>query len=212
VGEDSNAVPPGDALNFNLSEEQQLLRDAVERFASERYDVPKRAAYRANPAGYSAENWAELAELGVLALPFDAEDGGLGGGVVELMTVMEALGRALAVEPVLEEIVISAGLVAALALQRKKRAGCPPSSRVKRIWRWRTSRGTRDSTLTTCGRRRVRRRAWLRSTAPSRSCPLAREPTPTSSRLARRVWTAEPPSGTTSSRRMRRVWSAARFA
>ena len=117
---DSNAVPPGDALNFNLSEEQQLLRDAVERFASERYDVPKRAAYRANPAGYSAENWAELASLGVLALPFDAEDGGLGGGAVELMTVMEALGRALAVEPVLEEIVISAGLVAAAGTAAQK--------------------------------------------------------------------------------------------
>jgi alkylation response protein AidB-like acyl-CoA dehydrogenase len=125
VDADSNADPPGDALNFNLSEEQQLLRDAVERFASERYDVPKRAAYRTNPAGYSAENWAELAGLGVLALPFDAEDGGLGGGAVELMTVMEALGRALAIEPVLEEIVISAGLIAAAGTAEQKARWLP---------------------------------------------------------------------------------------
>jgi alkylation response protein AidB-like acyl-CoA dehydrogenase len=99
-------------VNFHLTEEQSLLRDAVERFASERYDVPKRAVYRAAPAGYSAENWAELAGLGVLALPFAPEDGGLGGGLVELTTVMEALGRSLAVEPVLEEVVIGAGLLA----------------------------------------------------------------------------------------------------
>jgi alkylation response protein AidB-like acyl-CoA dehydrogenase len=112
-------------VNFHLTEEQSLLRDAVERFASERYDVPKRAAYRAAPAGYSAENWAELAGLGVLALPFTAEDGGLDGGPVELTTVMETLGRALAVEPVLEEVVVAGGMLAEAGTAAQKEHWLP---------------------------------------------------------------------------------------
>jgi alkylation response protein AidB-like acyl-CoA dehydrogenase len=112
-------------VNFNLSEEQALLKDAVERFADGRYDVPQRAAYRASPHGYSAENWAGLAGLGVLALPFAADDGGLGGGPVELATVMEALGRALAVEPVLEEVVIAGGLLAAAGTAAQRRRWLP---------------------------------------------------------------------------------------
>jgi alkylation response protein AidB-like acyl-CoA dehydrogenase len=98
-------------VNFGLSEEQALLREAVERFAASRYDLSRRAAYRASPTGYSAENWAALAEIGLLALPFPPEDGGLGGGPVEIITVMEVLGRALAVEPVLEEVVVAGGLL-----------------------------------------------------------------------------------------------------
>jgi alkylation response protein AidB-like acyl-CoA dehydrogenase len=112
-------------VNFNLSEEQALLKDAVERFADQRYDVPQRAAYRASPAGYSGENWAELAGLGVLALPFDPEYGGLGGGPIELATIMEALGRALAVEPVLEEIVIAGGLLAVAGNAAQKQRWLP---------------------------------------------------------------------------------------
>ena len=112
-------------MNFNLSEEQSLLKDAVERFAGERYDVSKRAAYRSAPAGYSAENWAELAALGVLALPFDSEQGGLGGGPIEIATVMEALGRALAVEPVLEEVVVAGGLLAKAGTAAQKQRWLP---------------------------------------------------------------------------------------
>jgi hypothetical protein len=104
-------------VNFTLNEEQTLLREAVERFASERYDLPRRAAYRATEAGFSTDNWTALADLGLLSLPFPAELGGLGGGTVELITVMEVLGRTLAVEPVLEAVVTAGGLLS--------RAGTP---------------------------------------------------------------------------------------
>ena len=107
-------------MNFSLNEEQALLKEAVERFAASRYDLSRRATYRASPSGYSAENWAALAEIGLLALPFAAEDGGLGGGPVEIMTVMEVLGRTLAVEPVLEEVVVAGGLVARAGTRDQK--------------------------------------------------------------------------------------------
>ncbi len=99
-------------MHFELTEEQALLRETIERFALDYCDPAHRAVHRACERGYSAENWHALAELGVLSLPFAAADGGLGGGRMELLTVMEGLGRALALEPVLEEIIIAGGLIA----------------------------------------------------------------------------------------------------
>lgn len=99
-------------MHLELSEEQVLVREAVARFAAGHCDAAQRRRHRAFEGGYSPENWRVLAELGMLALPFAASDGGLGGGGVELVTLMEGLGRALAVEPVLEEIVIAGGLIA----------------------------------------------------------------------------------------------------
>lgn len=99
-------------MDFSLNDEQQLLKDLIERFVQERYDLPKRVGYRANPGGYSSDNWTALAELGLLSLPFAAEHGGMAGGAVETITVMEAIGRSLAVEPYLDELIVSAGMLA----------------------------------------------------------------------------------------------------
>jgi alkylation response protein AidB-like acyl-CoA dehydrogenase len=104
-------------VHFELTDEQQLLRQAVERFAQDHCDPAQRGAHRACERGYSAENWRALADLGVLAMPFAASDGGLGGGRVELLTIMESLGRSLAIEPMLEEVILAGGLIA--------RAGSP---------------------------------------------------------------------------------------
>jgi alkylation response protein AidB-like acyl-CoA dehydrogenase len=99
-------------VQFALSEEQVILRDAVERFVSDRYDFSQRRRYRAESIGYSRENWQTLAELGLFGLPFLTEDGGLGSGPRELAAVMEALGSGLVVEPVLEEVLLAGGLMA----------------------------------------------------------------------------------------------------
>ncbi|MFY7958635.1 MAG: acyl-CoA dehydrogenase family protein, partial [Elsteraceae bacterium] len=73
-------------MNFDLSDEQKLLKDSVERWAGDRYgDLAKINASRAAPHGFSAVTWRELAELGLLGLPFAAADGGFGGGPVETM-------------------------------------------------------------------------------------------------------------------------------
>lgn len=88
-------------MDFELSEEQTLLRNLVDRFVKDRYDAARRAAYLGTEAGFSAEGWAMLADMGVLALPFAAGHGGMEGGLVEIMVTMMALGRGVAVEPML---------------------------------------------------------------------------------------------------------------
>ncbi len=100
-------------MNFDLSEDQALLKAAVERFVSDSYggDLEARRAARITPAGFSAAHWARLAESGILALPVSAANGGLGSGRVELAACMEALGRGLVAEPVLDAAVIPATLL-----------------------------------------------------------------------------------------------------
>jgi alkylation response protein AidB-like acyl-CoA dehydrogenase len=106
-------------MNFDLTEDQALLKAAVERFVADCYggDLAARRAARITPAGFSRANWQRLAETGVLALPVSAANGGLcsenGAGRVDLATVMEALGRGLVAEPVLEATIAAALLDAA---------------------------------------------------------------------------------------------------
>jgi pimeloyl-CoA dehydrogenase small subunit len=98
-------------MDFDLSEEQRLLKDSVERLLGDRYDFERRKTYRATEEGWSREVWGQYAELGLLALPFAEEHGGFGGGAVETMIVMEALGRALALEPYLATVVLAGGIL-----------------------------------------------------------------------------------------------------
>jgi alkylation response protein AidB-like acyl-CoA dehydrogenase len=96
---------------FDLTEDQRLLQALVERFANDRYDLDKRRRALATPQGYDPANWAALAELGLLALPFPEDLGGLGGGPVEIMLAMAAFGRALVVEPFVSCAILAGGLL-----------------------------------------------------------------------------------------------------
>lgn len=89
-----------------------MLKALIERFVTDHYPPGKRASYRVFPAGYCVEVWSQLAETGVLAAPFSPEQSGLGGGAVDIMVLMEALGRGLVVEPVLEQVVLPGRLIA----------------------------------------------------------------------------------------------------
>src|SRR5580704_15575240 len=83
-------------MDFDLTEEQRLLRDSVNRLLADHYTFDKRKGYLAEPEGWSRALWAQYAELGLLGLPFAEEHGGFGGGPVETMLVMQAFGRVLA--------------------------------------------------------------------------------------------------------------------
>src|ERR1700722_4626073 len=109
------------SMDFDLSEEQRLLRDSVSRMIADAYKFERRKAYAKEPRGYSLERWAQYAELGLLGLPFAEEDGGIGGTPVETMIVMEAFGRGLVLEPYLATVVLGGGLVrfAGSAAQRQ---------------------------------------------------------------------------------------------
>jgi pimeloyl-CoA dehydrogenase small subunit len=98
-------------MDFGLSEEQRLLKDSVERLLADRYDFEKRKGFMASADGWSRELWKQYAELGLLGLPFEEKHGGFGGGPVEIMIVMEAFGRALALEPYVATVLLGGGLV-----------------------------------------------------------------------------------------------------
>jgi alkylation response protein AidB-like acyl-CoA dehydrogenase len=88
-------------MNFDYSEEQQLLAESVRRFVGRDYTFEARKKIIASPAGMSDSVWATFAEMGLLGLPIAADSGGFGGGAVDLVSTMEAIGDALVVEPFL---------------------------------------------------------------------------------------------------------------
>jgi pimeloyl-CoA dehydrogenase small subunit len=98
-------------MDFDLSDEQRLLKDSVDRLVADTYDFETRKRVMAEPEGWSRQNWASFAEMGLLGVPFAEEHGGFGGGPVETMLVMEAFGRGLVVEPYLATVVLGGGLL-----------------------------------------------------------------------------------------------------
>ncbi len=107
-------------MDFSLSEEQQLLKDSVQRFVREEYELEARRKLVASDIGYSEEHWAKMAELGWLALSLPEEYGGIGGGPVDTMVLMEELGRGLVVEPYLTSVVIGGGFLMAAGSKEQK--------------------------------------------------------------------------------------------
>ncbi|MCM2459367.1 pimeloyl-CoA dehydrogenase small subunit [Pseudomonas sp. CG7] len=100
-------------MNFDLNEEQRLLKDAVDRLILDQYAFDQRARYQDQADGWSRQLWAQFADLGLLGLPFSEADGGFDGGSVETMIVMEAIGRGRLLEPYLATVVLAGGLLSA---------------------------------------------------------------------------------------------------
>lgn len=102
-------------MNFELSEDEEMLKALTERFVTDRYDHDSRRAFLAEANGFSPENWDLLAEIGLVTAPFPEELGGLGLDATGIATVFEALGRGLVVEPLTENVVLAGRLFAMTA-------------------------------------------------------------------------------------------------
>jgi alkylation response protein AidB-like acyl-CoA dehydrogenase len=99
-------------MDFNLSKEQELLRDGLTKFLSTRYDLEKSRAAAKTGAGWQPDIWRAFAdELGILGATLPEDVGGIGGGPVELMVITEALGHALVTEPYVDTVVVAGGLL-----------------------------------------------------------------------------------------------------
>lgn len=98
-------------MDFDFSDEQRMLKESVDQLITDRYTFEQRKQYMKEEAGYSRSQWEQYAEMGLLGLPFDEKYGGVSGGPVETMIVMEAFGRGLVLEPYLATVVLGGGLI-----------------------------------------------------------------------------------------------------
>jgi pimeloyl-CoA dehydrogenase small subunit len=112
-------------MDFDFSDEQRMLKESVEQLINDRYTFEQRKQYMKEPAGYSGAQWEQYAEMGLLGLPFDERYGGVGGGPVETMIVMEAFGRGLTLEPYLATVVMGGGIINLGGSDAQKKAILP---------------------------------------------------------------------------------------
>jgi alkylation response protein AidB-like acyl-CoA dehydrogenase len=111
-------------MNFDYNEEQQLLADSVRRYLQKDYDFEARKKILAAPEGWSERVWSTFADMGLTGLPLSPDYGGFGGGAVDLMSVMEAFGEALVVEPYLPTVLASL-LISKSRDEKQKKAILP---------------------------------------------------------------------------------------
>src|SRR4051812_44966229 len=99
-------------MDFNFTEEQSMVRDTVASFLQDKYDFETRRKIVASESGWRADYWQAFAEeLGILGASFSEELGGLGGGAIDNMIIMEEFGKALVIEPYLGSVVIGGGFM-----------------------------------------------------------------------------------------------------
>jgi alkylation response protein AidB-like acyl-CoA dehydrogenase len=133
-------------MDFSFSDEQLLLHNSIHKYLNANYDTAARMRIVASAEGYSRECWQQFAELGLLAAPFPEEYGGIGGGAVETMIIMEECGRRLVVEPFVETVVLAGGLLRDLGSEDQRQAFLPRIIDGSDLWAlaWAEAQGRHD--------------------------------------------------------------------
>jgi len=121
-------------MDIQFTEEQALLRASVQRLLRDQYDFEARRKIVASEEGFSRKQWQAFAELGLLGAPFSEEAGGLGGGALSTMIIMQEFGRQLVVEPFMETIVVAGQLIEQVGSEQQKRAFLSDIIAGKKIW------------------------------------------------------------------------------
>ena len=98
-------------MNFDLTEDEQMLKAVAERFLDNQYAGEERREYQSQPCGFEPRNWALLGELGILAASYPEEAGGLELGATSISLIHHAMGRGLAVEPLIDCALLAGGVV-----------------------------------------------------------------------------------------------------
>lgn len=107
-------------MDLSYNEEQRLLKESLDKFIQQEYDFENRRRYTQEQSGYSKKNWQTFADLGWLAVPFKEEVGGLAGGPVETMILMEAFGKGLVVEPWVSTVLMAGHLLENLGTETQQ--------------------------------------------------------------------------------------------
>jgi alkylation response protein AidB-like acyl-CoA dehydrogenase len=112
-------------MDFSFNDEQQMLLDTTRRFIAERYGFEHRNQVRASADGWSREVWAQLAELGLLAINIPEEEGGIGAGPVGNLLVGNAIGEGMLLEPFWSSAVVATHAIVALGSAGQKSKWLP---------------------------------------------------------------------------------------
>jgi alkylation response protein AidB-like acyl-CoA dehydrogenase len=131
-------------MDIQFTEEQELLRSSVQRLLRDHYGFDARRKIVASEEGYSRKQWQAFAELGLLAAPFSEDVGGLGGGALSTMIIMQEFGRHLVVEPFVETVVLGGGLLEHAGSAEQKQRFIPDIIAGTKTWAlaW-TEKGSR---------------------------------------------------------------------
>jgi hypothetical protein len=121
-------------MDIQFTEEQELLRSSVQRLLRDQYGFEARRKILASEDGFSHQQWQAFAELGLLAAPFSEEAGGLGGGSIATMIIMQEFGRHLVVEPFVETVVLAGGLLEHTGSEQQKQGFIPDIIAGKKTW------------------------------------------------------------------------------
>ena len=143
-------------MDIQFTEEQELLRSSVQRLLRDQYDFDARRRIVASEEGLSRKQWQAFAELGLLAAPFCEDVGGLGGGPLSTMIIMQEFGRHLVIEPFVETVVLAGGLIENAGSPAQREAYLPQIMAGESIWAlaWAEGRSRYDlSNVTTTARR-----------------------------------------------------------
>jgi alkylation response protein AidB-like acyl-CoA dehydrogenase len=101
-------------MDFDFSDDQEMLRDTVRRWVDKAYDFERRREI-VKAGGFSKDAWREMSELGLMGLAVPEAHGGMGFGAIDAMVVMEELGRGIVLEPYAQGALIAAGVIEANA-------------------------------------------------------------------------------------------------
>jgi alkylation response protein AidB-like acyl-CoA dehydrogenase len=121
-------------VDIQFTDEQQLLRESIQRLLRDRYDFDTRCKIIATEEGWSRKHWDAFAELGLLAAPFPEEYGGLGAGPLASMIVMQEFGRHLVVEPFFETVVLGGGAIAQAGSSAQREEFLPKIAAGEATW------------------------------------------------------------------------------
>jgi len=102
-------------MDLNFTDEQIMLRDNIDKYLSRNGDFDARQSIVSGEQSFNPQIWRDWAEMGLFALPFSQEQGGLGGTIVDSVAICEIFGKHIAIEPYISSIILGGG---ALALAR----------------------------------------------------------------------------------------------
>ena len=121
-------------MDIEFTEEQEMLRQSVQRLLKDEYSFDERKKIIASEEGFSRKLWKQLAELGLLGAPFAEEYGGFGNAPLTTMIVMQELGRSLVVEPFLETVVVCGGLLEAAGTEAQQKQHLSAIAQGSALW------------------------------------------------------------------------------